>query len=939
MSRVREWMRRAAGVFRKRKRDAELEEELASHLEMLVEENEERGMTPREARRAARIALGGGEQVKEAVREQRGLPWLESLIADIRFGLRMLRKSLGFTCVAILTLALGIGANTAIFSLIDALLLRALPVSNPQELVFLQWSAHKPPNFHSSSSYGDCFNRGSGDNPTACSFSLPFFNELRNRSGIFASLTASGGGMQLDLSGNGQASMVQSLIVSGNYFDTLGVRPAMGRLLEASDDEPNATPVTVLSYGYWQKAFGGSPSAIGRTINLNGVSTSIVGVAEQRFTGLTPGHHFDLWVPLSLRPRINLSWKPEQDDDGSVWMVIIARLNPDVPRKKAEAAVSLLFRNEMLHGAKPLSAESDAPRITLVSAQTGLRGARGAYTTPLFVLMAAVGIVLLVASANIAGLLLARSTARQKEMAVRLALGARRGRMMRQLLTESILLSIFGGALGLLVALGAARAITAFVDTGSSQPLGFEAALDARVLLFTAAVALLSGVLFGLAPAMRGTRVDLTPALKGGTGFVGRSRNRWLNTGNLLVVGQVGLTMIVLVGAALVVRTLQNLRDVDPGFDTSNILHFEINPILIGYRGGKLAGFYRDLQSRLSAIPGVTSVSFSNNVLLSGSLWTTDFHLPGTPDKASVGSDYLEVGPGYFETMKIPLLEGRGFLPEDYTASAYEKSVTPTPANSGSATGASAAPASQAAVPVMVNETFVRRYLKNANPLGQHFAYSNPRPDDPGFVIIGVAGDTKYSGLRREINPVTFAPVTSGGVFEIRTAAKPTSIIPAVRSIVNQLDSNLPIANVMTESESVDRLLFEERLIARFSSFFGVLALVLACIGLYGLLSYEVTRRTREIGIRMALGAGRRNVLSNVVGQGLALAAAGVAVGVAASFAVTRFLGSILFGVHPGDPVTLVLVTAILLIVAIIACLIPARRAMRVDPMVALRHE
>ena len=640
MPRMERWIwamrMRLRALFRRDIVERELDDELHYHVERKTEENIAQGMAPQEARRAALLAAGGIEQAKEKCRDTRGVNWIQDLGQDLRFGLRMLRKSPGFTAIAILTLALGIGANTAIFSLIDALLLRSLPVSNPQQLVFLQWSAHKRPNFHSSSSYGDCFNRRSDDNPTGCSFSLPFFNELRGQPGLFASLTGSGGGMQLDLSGNGPASIVQSLVVAGNYFETLGVRPAAGRLLEPSDDESTATPVAVLNYGYWQKAFGGSPSAVGQTIDLNGVPTSIIGVAEQRFTALTPGHHSDLWLPLSLSPRLSPSWKPEQDDEGSIWMLVVARLSADVPRKKAEAAVSLLFGNATLHGTKPLSAKGDEPRVTLVPAQSGLSGVRGAYETPLFVLMAAVGIVLLIASANVAGLLLARSTTRQKEMAVRLALGAGRGRVIRQLLTESILLSIFGGALGVLVALGGARAITAFVDSGSSQPLGFEAALDTRVLLFTAAVALLSGVVFGLAPAMRGTRVDLTPALKDGAEFAGRSRNPWFNTGNLLVVGQVALTMIVLVGAVLVVRTLQNLRDVDPGFDTSNVLNFQINPILIGYRGEKLASLYRDLQSRLSAVPGVRSVSFSAEVLLSGSLWTTDLHLPNTPDKATV---------------------------------------------------------------------------------------------------------------------------------------------------------------------------------------------------------------------------------------------------------------------------------------------------------------
>ena len=940
MRRLRRFFVRCAGLFTARRGEREFGAEVEAHLALLQEEFERRGMAAEQARREACMKLGGIEQAKEMYREARSLYWLETLWQDVRFALRILRKNPGFTAVAVLTLALGIGANTAIFSLIDALLLRSLPVSNPQELVFLQWSAHKRPHFHSSSSYGDCFGRWGVDNPTGCTFSLPFFNELRGQSTIFASLTASGGGLRLDLSGNGPASMVQSLIVSGNYFETLGVRPAAGRLLEPSDDEASATPAAVLSYGYWQKAFGGSASAIGRTIELNGVPTAIVGVAEQRFTGLTPGHDSDLWVPLSLRPRINLTYKPGQDDEGSVWMLIVARISPQASRPKAEAAVSLLFRNAMLHGAKPLLTEADAPRVTLVAAQSGLRGVRGAYETPLFVLMAAVGIVLLIASANVAGLLLARSTARQKEMAVRLTLGAWRGRVIRQLLTESILLSVFGGVLGTLVALGGARAIVAFVDTGSPQPVGLEAALDIRVLLFTAAVALFTGAIFGLAPAMRGTRVDLTPALKDGAGFAGRSRNHWFNSGNLLVVGQVALTMIVLVGAALVVRTLRNLRNINPGFDTSNVLNFKINPILVGYRDGKLASLYRDWQGRLGAIPGVTSVTFSNDILLNGGLWTTGFHLPNTADKASVESDYLEVGPGYFDTMKIPLLAGRGFLPSDYTASTYEKSVTATPPSSASAAETATAAAPQAAAqPVIVNEMFVRRYLGNSNPLGQHFLHSDPKPDDPGFVIIGVAGDTKYSGLRREINPVTFAAVTSGGAIEIRTAGNPESIIPAVRSVVNQLDGNLPVTDVITESESVDHTLFEERLIARFSSFFGALALVLACIGLYGLLSYEVTRRTREIGIRMALGAGRTDVLRGVIGQGLALAAAGVVGGAAASFGVTRFLGSILFGVHPGDPVTLIIVTGLLLVVAGAACWIPAWRAMRVDPVSAMRCE
>jgi predicted permease len=868
----------------------------------------------------------------------------ETIWQDVRYGLRMLRKNPGFTAVAVLTLALGIGANTAIFSLIDALLLRSLPVQNPQELVMVKWTAHKRPAYQSSSSYGDCMNQFSGNNPSGCSFSMPFYNDLRAQAGIFSSVTASGGGLQLDLSGNGPASIMRGMLVAGSYFDTLGVRPAFGRMIEPSDDDPAAPAVAVLNYGYWQSVFGGSTSVVGKTFGLNGVLTTIIGVAEQRFASLTPGNIPDAWLPFSLRARVNPRWNASRDNAESVWLLLIARLRPDVSREKAEAAVSLLFRNEMLNGAKPLSKPEDAPAAALVFAQTGLVGARGRYSAPLYIIMLAVGIVLLIACANVAGLLLARSAARQKEMALRLALGAGRARIIRQLLTESILLSVFGGALGILFAIWGAHAIVALVASGSTRPIGLDVSIDTRVLLFTIGITLLTGILFGLAPAMRGTRVDLTPALKEGAGSVvggGRARNHWFNVGNSLVVGQVALTMIVLVGAGLLVRTLQNLRNIDPGFDTRNVLNFDVNPVLIGYKGTQVDTLYRNLQTRLSAIPSVTSVSYSSTVLLSGSLSNTSFHLAGSSEK-SVDSDILQVGPDFFSTMKISLLEGRDFSPAEFTSAsistAAKLAAASPPGSNAPANSASAPP--PAPTPAIVNETFARRYFGSVEPLGQHFGYPDAKSNDATYVVIGVVHDTKYNSLRRDVSPATFVPAAGNGVsFELRTAVNPTSVIPAAQSAVNQLDSNLPIFNIQTESQSIDQLLFQERLIARLSSLFGLLALILACVGLYGLLSYEVTRRTREIGIRMALGAGQGNVLRIVVGQGLALAICGVGVGIAAAFGVTRYLGSILFDVHPGDPITLVAVAVILLLVALLACFVPARRATRVDPMVALRNE
>jgi predicted permease len=917
----------------------DLDQDIRDHITRETQDNIDRGMPPDEARYAALRKFGNVTHAMEDSREVWIRRWLENLWQDIRFGARMLRKNPGFTAVAVLTLALGIGANTAIFSLIDALLLRSLPVRNPQELVMLKWSAHKKPNFHGYMGSGDCQGGLQSANPGGCSFSHPFFNDLYAQGGMFASVTASGGEIQLDLTGNGPASLMQGLVVSGNYFDTLGIRPSLGRMIEPSDEEPSAPPVMVLANGYWQRVFGGSPSIIGKTFDLNGVATTIVGVAEPRFVGLTPGSVPDAWVPLSLNPRLSPGWSPKEDDAGSAWILIIARLKPDVPREKAEASVNLLFRNEMLHGAQPFSKEADEPSITLEPAQTGLIGARGKYSTPLFILMLAVGIVLLIACANVAGLLLARSAARQKEMTLRLALGASRWRIARQLLTESILLSLCGGSLGILLAIWGAHAIVAFVASGSSQPLGFDTSADVRVLLFTSGISLLTGILFGFAPAMRGTRLDLTAKLKEGAGSsvgAGRARNKWFNIGNTLVIGQVALTMVVLVGAGLLVRTLQNLRNVNPGFDSSNILNFRINPRLIGYKGAQVDTLYRNLQARLNAIPGVTSVSYSNAALLSGSWGSTSFHLQGEPDKSLVHSDILSVGPNFFATMKIPFLEGRDFSSEEFLSASTSATVS-TPALIPSTNSASQPSAPK---PAIVNQTFVRRYLGNGDPLGRRFIDSDVGPNDPGYTVIGVVRDAKYNSLRREIGPTTYVPLTGRGVFfELRTAMNPASIIPAVQSIVNQLDSKLPIFNVATESQSVDELLFQERLIARISSFFGILALILACVGLYGLLSYEVTRRAREIGIRMALGAQAENVLRIVIMQGIALAGIGVVIGTGVALGVTRYLGSILYAVHPGDPITQISVGLLLLAVAFVACWIPARRATRVDPMIALRSE
>jgi predicted permease len=839
---------------------------------------------------------------------------VQTLWQDIRFGLRMLGKSPGSTALAFATLALGIGANTAIFSLVNAVMLATIPVRNPQQLVVLRWSAQAHPQNSGSSSYGDCqWTKWTAKVSGSCSFSYPMFKEIRQHAGVFSSVGAFAGPAQLDLTGNGTASIARGEIVSGDYFQTLGVQAAAGRSLEPSDERPGAEAVAVLSYAYWQGAFGGAPSAIGKSIKLNGVPFTIVGVADAAFTRLTPGHTQDMWLPLSQVVPLRLHWGGGPDKDSTWWLTVVGRLEPGIALGQAESRVSLLFRNEIIQE-KRLKAE-DHPQVTLTLAQKGLSGIRGDLEQPLYILMAAVGLVLLISCANVAGLLLSRAAARQKEIAVRLALGAGRGRVVRQLLTESVLLSFAGAGLGVLLAYWGASALAAFASANRYSNFQISAAPDARVLVFTVAAAALTGILFGLAPAFRGTRVNLAPTLKensgsmSGTSFGGERR---FGLGSGLVVGQVALSLIVLAGAGLVVRSLGNLKAIDPGFDTRNVLQFAVNPTLTGYyKSDQVAPLYRELQSRLSGLPGVISVSYSSDTLLDGGLWTEDVKIEGRTDKSTVETQVLGVGPEFFSTMKIPVMTGRMLNSEDAES---KRDVA------------------------VVNRAFIKKFLENREPLGLHFGGEDPQ--NPQYEIVGVVGDTKYAGLRDELAPTAYIPLKDGDAhFALRTAINTQALLPAARKVVSDLDNNLPLFDVRTQTERIERLLFNERLLARLASLFGLLALVLASIGLYGLLSYEVARRTREIGIRAALGAQNRDVLRLVGRQGLVLMALGIGFGIVAAMGVTRSLGSLLYGVQPSDPITFFGVSALLTIVGLAACYIPARRATRVDPMVALRYE
>lgn len=1005
-------------MWKRRKRLLEeLDQDIREHIARETQENIESGMMPEEARYAAVRKFGNVMRVKEETREAWGLVWLEELMQDIRYGLRILANAPGFAAVAILTLALGIGANTAIFSLIDAVMLRSLPAENPSQLVLLKWTARAVPRFRGYMSSGDCptdldFRAA---NPSGCSFSAPMFREIRE-SKQFSGVAAFANSGPLSLTGNGPATLVSGQLVSGDFFETLGVKASVGRALELRDDSPAAAPVAVLSYGYWRSRFGGDSSVVGRAIELNGTAFTVVGVAERRFTGITPGSDYDVWLPLSAGRRVGdlRMWRDRENNVTDWWLTVVGRLRPNAAPGQAEAAISGVFRNEMLYGAVPLADEAggvrviggpsaprrvtrtvvgaagtapqgnapvdgprsavgvrvapppaesaksakaeteqavpapqsggtpaeaseeartflrpdDNPAITFVNAQTGLTGARRQFASPLYVMMCAVGIILLIACSNVAGLMLARAASRQKEMALRLALGAGRWRIARQLLTESLMLAAIGGVLGIAFASWCTRAIVAFVSSNQARPLAFATGVDLRALGFTVAISVLTGILFGIAPAFRSTRVDLTPALKENAALSGRfaaAGARRFSVGNALVVMQVALAIVVLIGAGLLVRTLQNLRGVELGFDAQNLVLFGVDPTLAGYKEAQTDNFYHELQARLAATPGVSSVGYSMFPLLSGAMTRTMFHWPGTPQDRQSTSDVLQIGPDFFRAMQIPLLAGRAFNASDYELATKR----PAPPN--------------VPTPVVVSHAFVGKYLGTENPLGKRFGESAGSADEPpsaGYEIIGVVRDAKYNEVRREAAPMMYAPLSGfAASFEVRTATAPELLVPTIRQVVAQLDPNLPLRDVSTQAQQIDRLLFQERLVARVSSFFGVLALVLACIGLYGLLAYEVARRTREIGIRMAIGAEVRDVLAMVVRQGLALASIGAAIGVAVALGVTRYLKSMLYEVRAYDPTIIVAVAALFLLVALAACFIPARRATAVDPMVALRCE
>jgi predicted permease len=896
------------------RRSEALREEMDLHLAEKAAELQTDGMTAERAQAEAHRRFGNAGLKHEESREIWMTRFLSELVQDIRYGCRTMAANKAFSALAVLSLALGIGANTAIYSLMESILLRSLPVADPESLVVLNWQSRPPQNANKEwvhVVHGVQGMMWPGDKGVLVTGMFPYgaFETLREENPFFSTVFGYFNGRKCTLAVRGQAMSVSLEYVSGEYFHGLAVSPAAGRLIESEDDRPGATPVAVISFAASQQRFGGPSNAIGQPILVDNVPFTVVGIAPPEFFGVDPAAAPDLYLPLHTNLLVDGTRAARVYGDGNFyWIEMMGRLRPGVSMAQAQAALAPRFHQWVANTATTDGERANLPALLLNPGAAGLGSLRREYSKPLYVLLAMVGLILAITCANIANLLLARAAARRREMAVRLTLGAGRFRVVRQLLTESVMLASLGGALGVLFAIWGVQSLT-FLFSKGQENFTLHAELNWSVLGVTAALSVVCGLLFGLVPAIQSTRPDVMPALKNGRG--GGSRRR---AQHVLVVVQIAMSFLILVAAGLFVRTLDKLHSVQLGYARENILLFSLNARQAGHRDPEIATFYTDLRKRFEAIPGVNSASLSHSSIVSAGFARAT--IKGTMKIGAVtidGARVMVAGPRFLTTMQIPILAGREIDDRDQAGS------TPV---------------------AVISERLARTYFGNENPVGRRITFPDEKRD---FEIVGVSANLRNGSLKQESSMTVFVPVSQtspdGMTYALRTAGDPLRYARNVREIVRDADSRIAVTNLVTQAAEIDRTINREITFAKLCTGFAVLALLTACVGLYGTMSYSVARQVGEIGIRMALGAQRGAVVWMVLRRVLVLAAVGLAISVPAALGASRLVKSLLFGTQPNDPGTLALAGAVLLIAAILAGYAPARRASHIDPLAALRQE
>ncbi|HXR74492.1 MAG TPA: ABC transporter permease [Bryobacteraceae bacterium] len=898
------------------RRSEALREEMELHLAEKAAELQTDGMTPECARAEARRRFGNVGLKHEESREIWIKRFWSELGQDVRYGCRTMIANKAFSTLAVLLLALGIGANTAIYSLMESILLRSLPVADPESLVVLNWHSRPPQNANKQWVHVVHGLQGifwPGDKSTLVSGIFPYraFETLREDNPAFSTLFGYFNGQTKTLAIRGQATSVGAEYVTGDYFRGLGVSPAAGRLISSEDDRPGATPVAVISFATSQNRFGGPPNAIGQPILIDNVPFTVIGVAPPEFFGVDPEAAPDLYLPLHTNVLVDGAGTARlYSDENFYWIEMMGRLRPGVSMAQAQAALAPRFHQWVATTASTDGERANLPALTLNPGAAGLGSLRRRYSKPLYVLLAMVVLILAIVCANIANLLLARAAARRREMAVRLSLGAGRFRLVRQLLTESVMLASLGGALGALFAIWGVRSLTFLLSHGQEN-FTLHSELNWNVLGVTAALSVVCGLLFGVAPAIQSTRPDVMPALKNGRGGGPRRRAQ-----HVLVVAQIAISFLLLVAAGLFVRTLDKLHSVQLGYARENILLFSLNARQAGHRAPEITTFYANLRKRFESIPGVRSATLSQSSIINAA--RVGQAIRGTMKIGAVildGARVMSAGPRFLTTMQIPILTGREIDDRDQPGSP----------------------------PVaVISERLARTYFGNENPVGRRITLPDEKRD---LEIVGVSGNVRYGGLKNEEeNAMTvFVAVNQFPpdrvTYALRTAGDPLRYVNSVHEIVREADSRIPVTDVITQAAEIDRTISREVTFAKLCTGFAVLALLIACVGLYGTMSYNVARQIGEIGIRMALGAQRGAVVWMVLRRVLLLAGMGLAISVPAALIGSRLVKSFLFETQPNDPGTLALASVVLLSAAILAGYAPARRASRIDPLAALRHE